>query len=154
MLKWLISFVLVLIVMIMSIKVVHAAIPDELALPSVIVCDETLRLAGVIETEAMTQPIKAQIAIAQIVAAEATSRNMDICQLTENTWFVSVYRYALAHPNSWHARQFAAPQTWAAELAREVLLGQLPPALPGYGHFDGRSHGGDEIVIGQTYFRP
>lgn len=98
------------------------------------------RLAGIICAEACGQPWPARVAIAQIVTAEASRRRMTVCELSERTWFVSVYRYALAHPDSWTARQFAAPQPWAVELARAVLDGRLPDATQGAAHFDGADH--------------
>lgn len=133
----------------------HAMQPEEFAMPAARVeTTDARRLAGIVCAEACGQPWPARVAIAQIVAREAAGRGMTIVELSEQTWFVSVYRYAVAHPDSWHARQFAEPPAWALELADDVLAGRLPAVLPGYGHFDGQSHGGLELVIGQAYFRP
>jgi hypothetical protein len=104
------------------------------------VCDEAARLAGIVETEAYSQPFEAHVAIAQIVAREAESRHMDICQLSERTNFVSVWLYAEAHPESWHAARFAAPEDWAILLAGLVLTGALPDATHDARHFDGADH--------------
>lgn len=145
----------------------HAAFPDEFALPTYRpsegavrvqppeICDDRHMLAFLIQTEAFSQPDAAKIAIAQIIKREAASRGITICALARFSWFVAPYRYLLAHPDSWQARQWHQIQWWSDQMADDVLHERLPPALPdSFGHFDGRSHGGDEIVIGQTFFRP
>lgn len=132
----------------------HAAEVETGAM--VLRCDEPSRLAGIVETEAFSQPTEAQIAIAQIVFAEARSRAMTVCALSEQTHFVSVYRYALANPGSWHARQFAHVEPWALSLASDVLAGVLPDFTRGAGHFDGADHTGEPTVwqSGQIRFFP
>ncbi len=118
-------------------------------------CDAVARLAFVAETEAFTQPVRAQVAIMQIVAREAAMRNMSICALTERTNFVSVWHYAQARPESWTARQLGHPQTWALELGADVLAGRVPDETGNAGHFDGNWTAPDcAFVIGQTCFRP
>jgi hypothetical protein len=102
-------------------------------------CNEQTRLAGIVETEAMEQPAEAEIAIAQIVVAEARSRHMTICELSE-TNFLAVWRWARGHPGGWHAQRFAHVEDWALILAGDALAGTLPDLTRGALHFDGVEH--------------
>lgn len=117
-------------------------------------CDAQRRLAGIVETEAMEQPAAAQIIIAQIVVAEARSRGISVCALSE-TNFLATWRWARAHPGSWHAQRFASPEDWALSLAGDVLAGALPDLTDGAMHFDGDWQNPTcARVIAQTCLRP
>lgn len=120
--------------------------------PAVAVCDEASRLASVVQAEAFSQPDEAHIAIAQIVAGEAQRREMTVCQLTERTWFVSVWQYAQRHPHSWTMHQFTDVQPWAYEIASAVLAGELGDATRGARHFDGAPCGNVLWQAGQVWF--
>lgn len=115
-------------------------------------CDDTARLASVIQAEAYSQPHEAHVAIAQIVAGEAERRGMTVCQLTERTWFVSVWQYAQRNPQSWTMRQFVQVQPWAYELAAATLAGQGEDATRGARHFDGAPCGVVLWTAGQIQF--
>ena len=120
--------------------------------PEPVTCVEADRLASVVQAESFSQPREAQVAIAQIVSAEAGARELSICALTARTWFVSVYRYAQAHPASWTMRQFTTVQPWALELAERVIAGVEPDVTGGAQHFDGRPCGAVLWQAGQTWF--
>jgi len=127
-------------------------------------CDEAARLASIIQSEAYSQPGEAQIAIALIVVRESKSRGMTICALSERTNFLSVWHYAQAHPDSWHARQFAQPRAWALLIARAALAATDDRSssdrldavgdevLRGAAHFNGAPCGRVLWTSGETYF--
>jgi hypothetical protein len=100
-------------------------------------CDQTFRLAGSIDAEGRNQPLPVRMAIAAIVVAEAQSRRMTICELTERTHFLSTWRHARLNPWSWAAQQFEHPSESSTEVARVALTGQYSSLRGGAMHFDG-----------------
>ena len=136
-----------------TLSIAQAASPYAQTEPDAVApCDAANRLASVIQAEAYSQPDEAHVAIAQIVANEAQARGMTVCELTERTWFVSVFRYGLSHPSSWTARQFVNVQPWAYDIAQAVLDGAIADATGGARHFDGAPCGYVLWTAGQTFF--
>lgn len=132
-----------------------ASSPEGVAPPRPWYCNDRQMLAFLIQTESFSQPDRAKVAIAQIIKREADNRGITVCALARFTWFVAPYRYAIANPESWTARQWHQIQWWAWEISDAVLAGEYEPVLDDrYMHFDGRSHGApNEVVIGQIHFR-
>src|SRR5947209_4163592 len=135
------TLICVLMLLVLAVTPAHAMQPAEFAPVADsggMTCSNVERLAGILETEAGTTPSAAHPLIAAIVVSEAHSRGMDVCALSERTWFVSVWHVAQAYPQSWTAAQFAAPQGWAVDLAKAQLMraGDDGVSLPAH-HFDG-----------------
>jgi hypothetical protein len=100
-------------------------------------CNEPFRLAGSLDAEGRNQPLAVRMAMAGIVVAEAQSRSMNICELTERTNFLTSWRYAQLNPWSWVAQQFKKPSESSTQVARLALTGQLYGLRGGAMHFDG-----------------
>jgi hypothetical protein len=100
-------------------------------------CNELFRLAGSLDAEGRNQPLAVRMAMAGIVVAEAQSRRMNICELTERTNFLTSWRYAQLNPWSWAAQQFKKPSESSTQIARIALTGQFYGLRGGAMHFDG-----------------
>ncbi len=111
--------------------------PPSTPRPTSLPCDETFRLAGALDAEGRGQPDFVRMAMSAIVVDEARSRSMTICELTEDTYFLSVWHYAQWFPGSWHAQQFAQPSESSVQIARGALGGQFNALRGGAMHFDG-----------------
>ena len=116
--------------------------PTPTATPSP--CDETFRLAGALDAEGRDQPPVVRMAMAAIVVDEARSRSMNICELTEQTNFLSTWHYAQWFPQGWHAQQFAQPSASALQIAHDALAGHFNELRNGAMHFDGAWRGYDD----------
>ena len=112
-------------------------LPTATARSLVVGCDEPFRLAGALDAEGRSQPDDVRMAMAAIVVSEARSRQMDVCELTERTHFLSVWHYAQQYPDSWHAQQFAQPSQSSLQIASNALAGQYNDLRGGAMHFDG-----------------
>ena len=111
--------------------------PQLTVRPTVVGCAETFRLAGALDAEGRNQPEYVRMAMAAIVVIEARSRQMNVCELTERTHFLSVWHYAQQYPDSWHAQQFAQPSPSSIQIASNALAGQYNDLRGGAMHFDG-----------------
>ncbi len=89
-------------------------------------------LAGMIQSEGMTQPFPAQCGMARIVYEESGRRGISVQELVTSTGFIHGYTSG----GAWHRYQYAHPQQWARDIAAIAMRSECSDF--GARYFDGR----------------